>query len=357
MLIKENDNYKILQSPTFNYIFNKKTGYHMQWGATKEENPIRSPYGPVIADIEVVDMCKGPGGKLCPFCYKSNTQNGTYMTLKEFKTVFNKLPKTLTQIALGADADCSLNPDLFDIMGYIRSQGVIPNITVADITKETAKKLGNVCGAVAVSWYGVYSDKNHCYDSISYLTEYIDQVNMHFMLSAETLPYIDELINDIKTNPKLAKLNAVVFLSLKQKGRGEKFEGCTEQEFKTVVDKMMLNDIGFGFDSCSQPKFAKSIQGHTREKELIEMSEPCESFSQSIYVNEKGVIFPCSFMEKMPWNSLDYDNSNGWDLLGDKIDNDIEFLDKVWNSDEAKQFSFEANKCAACGNGCQIYNV
>ena len=259
-LIRENETFKILKSDNFNYIFNKKTGYHMQWGETKESNPTRSPFGPVIADIEVVDMCKGPGGKLCPFCYKSNTKDGSYMTIEEYKTVFSKLPNTLTQIAFGADADLSLNPDLFKIMHYTRDNGVVPNITVADISKETAKKLGDVAGAVAVSWYGVYSDKNHCYNSISYLTEYLDQVNMHFMLSSETLPYIDELIKDIKTDSRLSKLNAVVFLSLKQKGRGEKFEGCTDNEFKTVVDKMMTNDLNIGFDSCSAPKAIKAYR-------------------------------------------------------------------------------------------------
>ena len=357
MEIRENDTFKILKSEDFNYIFNKKTGYHMQWGATKEEDPVRSPYGPVIADIEVVDMCKGPGGKLCPFCYKSNTKEGSYMSLDEYKTVFAKLPNTLTQIAFGADADLSLNPDIFKIMEYTREQGVVPNITVADISKETAKKLGDVCGAVAVSWYGVYSDKNHCYDSISYLTEHLDQVNMHFMLSAETLPYVDELINDIKTNPRLAKLNAVVFLSLKQKGRGEKFEGCTDQEFKSVVDRMMENDIGFGFDSCSQPKFVKAIQELENAKELEQVSESCESFAQSIYINEKGVVYPCSFMEKMPWNSLDYNKSQGWDLLSNDVTTPKEFLDNIWNSPEAVQFSAKAAMCASCGNGCQVYNV
>jgi hypothetical protein len=357
MQIKENANYKVLESKDFNYIFNKNTGYHMQWGATKEEDPLRSPYGPVIADIEILNKCKGPGGKLCPFCYKSNTLDGEYMTLEEFKTVFSKLPKTLTQIALGADADCTLSPDLFPIMEYIRSQGVVPNITVADITKETAKKLGDVAGAVAVSWYGVYSDKKYCYNSIDYLTEHLDQVNMHFMLSKETLPYVDELIEDIKTDPRLSKLNAVVFLSLKQKGRGVKYKGCTDEEFKSVVDRMTANGIGFGFDSCSAPKYKKAIANEPNAKELMQYAEHCESFSQSIYVNEKGVVYPCSFMEKMPWNKEDYSDSEGWDLLDDSIKTPQDFISKIWNSERAQMFSLNANMCAECGNGCQLYEV
>jgi hypothetical protein len=37
-------------------------------------------------------------------CYKSNNPNGHNMTLDTFKNVIDKMPDTLTQIALGADA-------------------------------------------------------------------------------------------------------------------------------------------------------------------------------------------------------------------------------------------------------------
>lgn len=362
-VIRESEKYKVFRSKEFNYDFNKITGYHTQWGATKEEDS-RSPYGPVIADIEVVSMCKGPGGKLCPFCYKSNTPQGHYMSLEDYKVIFSKLPQTLTQIAFGADADCSLNPDLFDIMHYTRDNGIVPNITVADISEETAKKLARLSGAVSVSWYGMHTKKDYCYDSIEKLTRNakesgttLKQTNMHYMLSKESLPYIDELIQDIKTDSRLKDLNAVVFLSLKQKGRGTKFQGCTDEEFKSVVDRMMAAGIGFGFDSCSQPKWVKSIKGHEKEKEYIQMSESCESFSQSLYVNERGVVVPCSFMENMQWDSSAENNSTGWNLLDDSIKNEDEFVARVWNSNRALTFSEQASKCASCGKGCQVYNV
>lgn len=353
-LIKENKTTKQFISEDFNYIFNKKTGVHYQWGRTKEENPMRSPYGPVIADIEVVSMCKGPGEKLCPFCYKANTPKGHYMTFEEFKKIFHKLPRTLTQIAFGADADASLNPDLFKMMNYCRNNTyneVIPNITVADISEETAVRLANTCGAVSVSWYGMHTKKDYCYDSIEKLSRNgLKQVNMHFMLSSETFPFIDELINDIKTDSRLKGLNAVVFLSLKQKGRGVKFQGCTKEDFKSVVERMMQNNIGFGFDSCSQPKFADSVKGHPQENKLVEMSEPCESFSQSLYVNEKGIISPCSFME----NVSCFENFN---LLDGSINSSEEFVNKIWNKQSSIDFSINANMCSSCGSGCQYYNI
>ena len=120
------------------------------------------------------------------------------------------------------------------------SKGLLKNkkVILSDINKEIAEKLAKVCGAVAVSWYGMHTSKDHCYNSIKYLTDAgMNQINMHFMLSRETLPYIDELINDIKNDKRLAKLNAVVFLSLKQKGRGKSFKGCSINDFKEVVKK------------------------------------------------------------------------------------------------------------------------
>lgn len=364
--IMENKQHKIFASEDFNYVFNKVTGFHAQWGKTKEEDPQRCKYGPIIADIEIVAACTGPGGKLCNFCYKSNTPEGHSMSLEDYKIVFSKLPKTLTQIAFGVDATGLLNKDLFKIMEYTRENGIIPNLTIADISEDTASKLGKVAGAVAVSWYGVHSSKEYCYNSIKYLSDNLmnkkpdntlKSVNMHFMLSKETYPYIDELINDIKNDSRLKELNAVVFLSLKQKGRGTKFNQCSKEEFKSVVDRMLEAGIGFGFDSCSQPKFAESIKDHPRAKEFIQMSENCESFSGSIYITEKGLVYPCSFMEKMQWNSLDYNKSEPWNLLDDSIKDSKDFLSKVWNSDRALTFSSKSLACASCGEGCQVYSI
>ncbi len=356
-IVYENDNKKILKSKFYNYYFDKKTGFMAQWGATQEQNPMRAP-APVLADIEIVRSCKGPGGKVCPFCYKGNLPGNNYMSFETYKKIFDKLPKSITQIAFGTDADLSINPDFWKIVEYTRQNGVIPNVTVADITSDTAKKLAKIMGAVAVSWYGTHTSKEYCYNSIKYLTDAgLEQVNIHFMLSKETYCFIDELINDIKNDERLKKLNAVVFLSLKQKGRGKKFKGCSVEEFQSVVKKMLKNNIPFGFDSCSAVKFLQSIKPLVNEKiyeKYEEMTEPCESFSQSIYINEKGIIYPCSFLEEEIWYQ-GYEKS--WDLTSDEIKNSEEFIDKIWNNKEAIWFSYNAKVCQGCGQGCQYYNV
>ena len=207
---------------------------------------------------------------------------------------------------------------------------------------------------------GVVQDKLWLpgFQKIKYLIDAgLEQVNMHFMLSKETYPYIDELIYDIKNDPRLAKLNAVVFLSLKQKGRGKSFRGCSVDEFQKVIKKMLENNIPFGFDSCSAIKFLQGVKSIVNEKiykKYEEMTEPCESFSQSIYINEKGIVYPCSFMEEELWNN---GKKKSWDLKSLEIKDDQDFLDKIWNSSEAINFSYNAKVCQSCGQGCQYYNV
>ena len=175
--IKEHGNIKQMSSPLANYIFNKETGTMVTWGETKDTEPPRFP-APTILDIEITTICKGG----CKFCYKSNTAEGKNMSLGAFKHILDVFPNTLTQIAFGADADLTANPDLWKMMEYAREKGIVPNITAAWIDENTADKLARYCGAVALSRYEHSKDK--CYDSVKMLTDRgMQQVNMHFMLA------------------------------------------------------------------------------------------------------------------------------------------------------------------------------
>ena len=87
-------------------------------------------------------------------CYKANTSNGKNMSYETFEKIFHQLPATLTQIAFGADASLTANPDLWKMMELCRKNKVVPNITCADISKDTAILLSKYVGAVAVSYYG-----------------------------------------------------------------------------------------------------------------------------------------------------------------------------------------------------------
>lgn len=195
MYILDTPSLKEVVSQNYNYSFNKETGYFARWGVSKEDDPIQAP-SPEIADIEVTTICHGINGKVCKHCYKANTPSGFNMSYDTFVKIFDKITKNrlLTQIAFGADASATANPDSFKMMEYSKEHGVIPNITVADITKETAQKLASICGAVAVSRY---KEKDACYNSIQYLKEAgLSQINIHIMVSEETYDMCLETLED-----------------------------------------------------------------------------------------------------------------------------------------------------------------
>ena len=349
--IIENEQEKVLASTKYNYYFNKSNGFFARWGDTKENDPNFSFFGPEIADIEIVDICHGIRNKegkrkVCEFCYKANTPNNTgIMTLETFKKIFDKIKKgnVLTQIAFGVDSTALSNPYLFDIAKYSRDNEVIPNITVADIDEETADKLAEVMGACAISYYPQV-DKNRCYDSVKLLTDRnMDQINIHAMISNETFDYTMELFDDVVSDPRLEKLNAVVMLSLKQKGRGTTFTPLSQDKFKLLVDKAFENKISFGFDSCSCFSFLDSIKDHARYKELEQMSESCESTLFSSYINTEGKFFPCSFIE-----GVKMDESQNWSEGIDLLEID-DFVKDVWYNPKVVEFR---NKLLDCKSNC-----
>lgn len=328
MKLYENNDVKVMRSKYYNYNFDKTSGYFERWGITKEDDPEFAPV-PEILDIEVSTICAGPGGnakQLCPFCYKGNNPNGNNMSFQDFKNIIEKMP-WLTQLAFGADAQATANPDLFQMAEYARSKGIIPNITVADISDSTADKLSDVMGAVAVSRY---EDKNYCYDSIKKLTDRgMKQVNIHCLLSAQTLPWIYETFTDyLHGEERLKGLNSIVLLSLKKKGRGKRgFNQVDQATFKSLVDFAIKNKIPFGFDSCGAQKFLKSIENSENFKELSMLCEPCESSCFSSYLNVNGDFFPCSFTE----------GENDW-KSGISVLNCQDFVKDVWWNSKTNKF-------------------
>ena len=368
--VEESKDYKKLTSPNANYIFDKRDGVTFSWGKTVKENPECFP-GPVIADIESCVGCLGLTGDsstedakkygsrlICPFCYKSNTPNNVkYMDFNTFKKLFDTLPKTLTQIAFGADATLQLNPDIWKIMEYSRENGVIPNVTLANvINDEIADNLAKYCGAVAISRYHI---PDICYNSVKKLTDRgMKQVNIHYMISKETLKGAYETIDSASTDERLKGLNAIVFLSLKTKGRGEHgFTPLTQEEFTDLVNYAREKNVGVGFDSCSSLKAFNAYKGTEDEKVVEKYIEPCESSLLSLYINVEGKYFPCSFTEGYTGKDLDW--SEGIDVLECK--DSEEFLDKVWNNEKTKDFrrrllESKRNNEYNCRT-CPLYNI
>jgi hypothetical protein len=327
---------KLIISPTFHHVFNKQNGQAATWGRTEDEDPDFCPAGPLICDIEVSTICH----KGCVFCYKSNTSVGKNMSFETFKIIFDKLPKTVTQIAFGIGT-LSANRDLWKIMQYCRDNFVVPNITVngQDISKKGFDNLAKYMGAVSISHY----NDNDCFNSVKELTDRgMKQINIHALVSSETYTKCIQLMVKAKMDKRLKKLNAIVFLLLKPKGdRNHLHQIESLKKYKSLINFGLEHDIKIGFDSCSAPSFLEAVREHRNYESFKQCADPCESTCFSGYINVEGKFFPCSFTEDQP-------EYKGIDILKVK-----DFVKEVWYGEETIKFRNRllANKdCNGCRN-------
>ena len=345
-ILVEDTKVKILKSPSYNYLFDKSNGFFCRWGKTQEDDGDPSLGIPEIADIEIAEICEGvPGIGPCAFCYKSNTGNrGENMSLDTFKNIFHKLPSSVTQIAFGCGT-LRKHPEMWDIFRYSKDNGVTPNLTInGDVDDHEFDKIAELCGACAVSIY----DKNLSYDAIKKLTDRgMKQVNIHFLISNETYDKAFEIMNDMKTDPRLSKMKALVLLSLKTKGRSVgKYRQLTQEQFTTLTNYALENNVAVGFDSCSAQKFMKAVKGHSNEKQFDQSAEPCESTLYSLYIDVRGDFFPCSFSP----------DTEGWEK-GLSVLECNDFLEDIWQHEKTKKFREKVISCRNCKQSCSIYEI
>lgn len=159
-----------------------------------------------------------------------------------------------------------------------------------------------------------------CYDTVKKLTDRgMTQVNIHVMLSEETADRVMEVFHDFKEDSRLAKLNAIVILSLKKRGRGVSYATVSPDRFKAIVDYALDkgNNIPLGFDSCTCGKFSDAIQDYPNYKQIMLSAEPCESTLFSQYINVEGKFYSCSFCENAESFPVGVDAVNVDDYIKD----------------------------------------
>jgi MoaA/NifB/PqqE/SkfB family radical SAM enzyme len=230
---------------------------------------------------------------------------------------------------------------------WLREQNIVPNGTVADITCETADRIARHFGACAVSDHFLSCAGNGiCYDNVKRLTDRgMKQVNIHYVLAEETYENAFQVLRDTQNDGRLTGLNALVFLSLKTKGRAAAggFHRLDEARFARLIRTALDMGVNTGFDSCAFPKFARTVRGLPNERSLLTMAEGCESFGRfSLYINVDGECYPCSFCE----------GAAGWEHGLDVLNTD--FLPEVWNDSR-----FAAGREALRKNSgiCPVYTV
>jgi radical SAM protein with 4Fe4S-binding SPASM domain len=359
--ILESASQKVISGPAFHSIFDKITGETYTWGENYGDDSQWCPIGPLIADIELSTICHGTNAGPCKFCYKSNNLQGKNMSFETYKQVFSKLPKSVQQIAFGIGSIDS-HPQLFDILQYTRDNGVIPNLTINGyrMTAKLYERLVKVCGAVAVSRY----NKEVCYNAVDALNVWknkikslegekavtLQQVNIHQVVSVETLDSCWELFEDMRTDSRLTYLNAAVFLLLKPKGKRNNLTPLKDlSKYKELVNYALDSKLSIGFDSCSAGSVIKSIKDRPDYQKIEECIEKCESTAFSIYIDVDGKVFPCSFTP----------NTSGWEN-GINILDINDFRKEIW--EHPKVISFRSNlsntvRCEKNCVSCPIYSL
>jgi MoaA/NifB/PqqE/SkfB family radical SAM enzyme len=324
---------KQVRTPAYNYNFNEETGYFERWGKDINDDPQYSPIGPERLDISVSSICH----QNCEFFYQSNSPDGKNMSLDTFKSIIDKMPM-LTQIAI-ATGDIEANPDIWNMMEYSRRKNIVPNITISGyrLSDEAIDKLAKYAGAVAVSNYS----EDVCFNTVYKLNEAgIDQVNIHQLLSDETLSGCFSVLEKYSTDSRLSRLNAIVFLSLKRKGRGIKYHKANDEDYKKLINYGLENNIPIGFDSCGCSRFIDVIKDRKDFQHLVQFCEFCEASLFSSFINVDGMYSPCSFMEGK-FKSIS--------VLRAK-----DFLQDVWYNIETN--SWREKLLSNCRN-CPIYDV
>jgi sulfatase maturation enzyme AslB (radical SAM superfamily) len=218
------------------------------------------------------------------------------------------------------------------------------------LTDEWVQTLAKYIGGIAVS---LYDSKELCYNAVEKLSKAgIVQVNIHKVFHSQNFDDCMQVIDDAATDPRLKEhLKAVMFLTLKPKGKRNKLMPCKDvASYKKLIKHAMSKGVQIGFDSCSAPSFLMSLKDDPDFEKYAGMVESCESNRMSGYVNVEGKWFHCSFTEGEPgWSGID--------LM--KV---TDFMKEVWNSNEVERFRnklLKQDNSKICGDCylCPIYSL
>lgn len=356
-VIFQNTKVKTFRSNAYNYTFDYRSGYFRRWGRKPEHNPVWSPFGPEIIDIEI---SAGSGCPMrCSYCYKGNVPSGNppkNMSFETFRTIFNKLPHITTinskiffpiSIAFGITS-VNTNPHMFDMFDYCRRYGVVPNLTIngADqINDNTLRRLTQTCGAISVSINKTNFDKG--YLLIKRMAD-LDgsKINIHYVLSKQSKDFAYDLCDSVADDFRLKRVNSIVFLGLKPKNRGAEYDVLPLEDFIDITSFCLFRNIHFGFDSCSAPRFEASIEENAisddQKKTLLACTERCEAGLFSAYIDVNGKYWHCSFDENN-------ENDKGIDVLAVN-----DFRKDIWLSEYIKSWR---KKLIEFGRECPLFPV
>jgi hypothetical protein len=284
-------------SREYHFVGDGASGATFRWGRTTAENPALAPW-PELADISVSNRCS----KGCGFCYRDSKPDGRLMSVPDYAKVLDELTHpqwgSVFQVALGG-GEPTEHPGFKEMLEETRRRGIFPNFTTNgdSASPETARKLGRLAGAVAVSVAGFGSGNLR---GARLFSDAGVRTNLHCVLSPESLGAATAFLEG-RYDSELIGINAVVFLALKRTGRASNSAGLERGPgLGAFFDRVSSpgTKVRFGFDACLVPQVLSRTWVNPA------WLDACECAFFSVYVDEALTVKPCSF-SRDPASSFD----------------------------------------------------
>lgn len=313
--IIDGDKSKIMTSPNYNYLLNKRDGLFIRFGKTPEESPLAQLALPENLTI-LLNEIDGSGNELV-------------MGLDTYKVILNKIPKSVAFINL----DISFKYDhIREVIEESLRRGFLLNLIY------NSDNRGANPFDVPNDFYGIKSI-NIRYGSqeetLSRVINIFEIINIDLPLYNNTYSYIMHILKEYGKNDKITSFNFYYDDNLGFKEKMDKLD------FLKIVNYLSWNDIPFNMHSCLTKDFLEFSKVNFAERyEDFENSVPlCDTAVYSGYIDTFGKFF--NFKDE---------NSVGFDIV--KCD---DFINDIWNDESTKIFRNEIVSCKNCKTNCKIY--
>lgn len=249
---------------------------------------------PHLIDVGIMGHCTHGLSGLCMKsgvqCYQNGLNiNKPNMSVEDFRKIAEECKDLTNQFALGGRGDPNEHEHFGEILAICRENNIVPNYTTSGfrLTDEEIAFTKKYCGAVAVSWYR----SDYTLDAILRFVKAGVKTNIHFVLNNDT---IEEAIGLLENNGFPAGINAVVFLTHKPVGLGQK-EKCLRHDdvrlerFISLIRNKKFN-FKIGIDGCFVVSLINSNMNFN-----MKYLDTCEATRFTCYIDADLNMYPCSF--------------------------------------------------------------
>lgn len=315
-------------------LFDRKSG-RMLRNSMNEQDIFMNVRGPELLDISITNYCE----KGCAFCYRQSNTEGEAMPLALYADIIKQAKDLgVVQVALGG-GNPNQHPQFIEILRLTRKHGIIPTYTTngQGMNDEIYNVTQECCGAIAVSWYEPYE---YAKQVIRECVVRGIKVNVHFMLDRFSIREAIRMLKDKEAI--LNSINALLFLNYKP--IHSSLDQCLidNAELREFLDEVINCSVcKVGFDSC-----LISYIVATGDCIIPETIDYCEAGRFSAYISEKGIMYPCSFMNDTDDKGIDLSCTSiekGWK-------EGVCFKEIRWRLATAGKQRYPIDECNECLN-------